>query len=265
VTCAAYVLARNEEANLPRSLAALRTAGGHPIYVLDSSSTDRTREICAQQGAIVENYSYTTHLDAYRYICVERTPPGVPVLIVDADMLVSPALLAEALGYVHGGAEAVEAPIRMYWNGLPLRHGSLCPPKPFLFRGGKHYFAAAGHGEKLLPQVRLARTHNYLDHDDRKPYEEFLRSQARYASNLLRRAAHGHLTVRDRIRLSYGILIAAVPFISLVIRGGWLSGRAGLGYALDRLIAEAIMYRQALAHSQSGPRARSEPTSGEAC
>jgi glycosyltransferase involved in cell wall biosynthesis len=245
----AYVLARNEEANLPRSLGALRAAKVRSVCVLDSGSSDRMRDICAQYQANVESYRYTTHLDAYRYICMERTPEGHSVLILDADMLVSPELVAEALACVERGAEVVEAPIRMYWNGLPMRRGSLCPPKPFLFLGGKQYFTATGHGEKLLPAVKLARTQNYLGHDDRKPFDEFLRSQVRYSSSLIRRASQGQLTFRDRIRLRSGILVAAVPLLSYVFKGGWLSGRAGLGYALDRLIAEAVMYRQALANS----------------
>jgi glycosyltransferase involved in cell wall biosynthesis len=256
VSCAAYILARNEEANLPRSLAALREAKVSSVSVLDSGSTDRTREICAHYEANFENYRYTTHLDAYQYICMKRAPEGSPVMILDADMLVSPELVAEAMGCLERGAEVVEAPIRMYWNGLPLRHGSLCPAKPFLFRGGKHYFIATGHGEKLLPDVKLARTHHYLGHDDRKPFDEFLRSQLRYSSNLIRRASQGQLTFRDRIRLRSGVLVAAVPLVSYVIKGGWLAGRAGLGYALDRLIAEAVMYRQALANS-SGKESQS--------
>jgi hypothetical protein len=133
-----------------------------------------------------------------------------------------------------------------------------------LFVGGKHYFAASGHGEKLLPDVKVARTRNCLGHDDRKPFDEFLRSQSRYSSNLIGRAAQGRLSLRDRIRLRSGILIVAVPIFSYVFQGGWLAGRAGLGYALDRLIAEAIMRRQALANAgpEKLPAADCEPSRG---
>jgi len=251
VNCTAYILARNEEANLPRSLQALRAAQVRSVCVLDSGSTDRTGEICAQFGVAVERYGYNTHLDAYKHICLERTPAGTPVMILDADMLVSSELVSEALDYVVRGYEVVAAPVRMYWNGSPMRFGSLCPPKPFLFLGGKNYFAAAGHGERLVPGIGVARTRNFLGHDDRKPFEAFLQSQLRYSSNLIQRASQRQLSFKDHLRMRTGLLVAAVPIISYVLKGGWLSGRAGLGYAVDRMIAEAIMYRQAIASAQS--------------
>jgi hypothetical protein len=70
--------------------------------------------------------------------------------------------------------------------------------------------------------------------------------------------------LRDRIRLRSGILVAAVPIFSYFFRGGWLSGRAGLGYAFDRLIAEAIMRRQALANAEAEklPAGDCEPSRG---
>ena len=38
-----------------------------------------------------------------------------------------------------------------------------------------------------------------------------------------------------------------VPLYSLVVRGGWRSGRAGWVYALDRAIGELVHHRQAVA------------------
>jgi glycosyltransferase involved in cell wall biosynthesis len=249
VNCTAYILAKNEEANIARCLHALK-ACGIPAIVLDSQSTDRTREIARDLGATVEDYRYTTHLDAYESICQQRTAPGECALVLDADMLVSPELLDEAFALLQTGVQVVRAPILMYWNGQQLPHGSLCPPKPLLFAGGQHYFEPVGHGERLRADVSAATTRHPLGHDDRKGFDAYLSSQIRYAKNLLQRADHQSLTLRDRLRMNTPVLLISVPLVSYLVRGGWRAGRAGLGYALDRLIAEAIMYRQSLAAQQ---------------
>jgi hypothetical protein len=46
------------------------------------------------------------------------------------------------------------------------------------------------------------------------------------------------------------------PAVSYLLRGGIFAGKTGLGYALDRLIAEAIMYRQHIA-AENVPVAKS--------
>ena len=250
VNCLAFVLARNEEANIRRCLVALSNAGISPV-VLDSHSTDGTADAARACGAQVELYDYTNHHDALEYICCVRTERGLPVMVLDADMVVSRDLLVEALELLQDGSvDVIQAPVAMCWEGTALRHGSLYPPKPFLFRGGQHYFVPAGHGERLRPDVRAAQTRNRLVHDDRKPFRHYLLTQLRYADNLLTRASAGRLTLRDRLRLRTPLLILLTPLVSLFGRGGTLDGRAGLGYALDRLIAEAIMLRQSLARER---------------
>jgi glycosyltransferase involved in cell wall biosynthesis len=243
----AFVLTKNEATNIERCVRAL-VACGLDTVVLDSGSTDRTVDLARAAGAVVEVRPYTNHCDAYRYICADRSPAGEPVMVVDADMVVSSALVEEALALVGtGGMEVVAAPVLMHWNGRPLRHGSLCPAKPFLFRAGRAYFEPVGHGERLRGDVRLGVTRNSLIHDDRKPFDVFLDAQARYARQLQSRSNLGTLTWRDRIRKVSPAMVVVTPFVSLFVKGGILCGRAGLGYAMDRLIAEAVMYRQSLA------------------
>lgn len=213
-----FILAKDEAANIARSVGALRRLG-LDVVVLDSGSVDDSPNVAVAAGAAVEAYPYTTHLEAYRYLCLERTTPGAPVLVLDADMIVSPELFQEAQALLDAGADVVEAPIQMYWNGTPLRHASLCPPKAFMFRGGRSYFEPAGHGERLIASANVRRTRAMLGHDDRKPFLSYLVSQARYARSMLDRAADGSLTVRDRIRTKTPLLIAGTPLVSYLFRG----------------------------------------------
>jgi hypothetical protein len=242
----AFVLAKDEEPNIGRSVSALLSEG-IPTTVLDSGSSDATPQIAEGLGAKVVRYAYQTHAEAYRHVCVDLATKGAAVFVLDADMIISKALVEEALGFLHKDADVVQAPIRMCWGGHPLRHASLCPPKPFLFRGGEHYFVPAGHGERLKEGVRVAETTVELLHDDRKSLAAYLAAQVRYAKNFVERAEQGQLTARDRVRATTPVLLFGTPLVSYLLKGGLLDGWAGVGYALDRLIAEAIMFRESIA------------------
>lgn len=242
---AAFVLAKNEEPNIGRSVKALR-ALGLEVTVLDSGSTDRTPQIAEALGARVEAYRYVNHVEAYRFVCVDRTAPTEHVLVLDADMIVSEELLREVRALAEQ-CDVVEAPVVMCWNGAPLRHGSLYPPKPIAFRGGRSYFVPSGHGERLADGVATCSATSALIHDDRKSFDAYMASQLRYAASLAHRAERGELTFRDRLRTATPLFIMATPFVSYLLRGGVLDGWSGLGYALDRLLAETVMFREVVA------------------
>ena len=246
----AYILAKNEESNISKCLQALRN---YPVraVVLDSGSSDHTREIALRWGAEVEFYAYRDHLEALRYLCQERTSGDELAVIIDADMVVSPELLNEAKSLLtERRADVAAAPVIMHWGGQRMDRGSLYPPKPFMFRGGAHYFEAVGHGEALARATRVVITEHPLIHNDLKPFDAYLLSQLRYSDNLVRRRSVRRLTWRDRLRTT-PVMILAAPVFSYFFKGGVFSGKAGLGYAMDRLIAEAIMYRQHVASSHA--------------
>jgi hypothetical protein len=171
-------------------------------------------------------------------------------------MIVSRELVAQAKELLLARAEAVLAPVRMCWNGRRLRFASLYPSKPVAFRGGMAYFEPVGHGERLVKGTLTARTKATLVHDDRKPFSAYLDSQERYARALVERSAKGAVSWRDRLRLWSPLLVVATPVVSYLFKGGILDGRAGMGYALDRVIAEAIMYRQAIAAREASASSR---------
>src|ERR1700752_2463022 len=95
VNLTAYILTKNEETNIANCLLALKQCG-IPVIVLDSYSTDRTREIVERCGFSIELYDYCDHLGALRYVCEGRTSRDGFSLVLDADMIVSPKLLREA-------------------------------------------------------------------------------------------------------------------------------------------------------------------------
>lgn len=243
-----FVLAKNEQPNIGRCLERLRTAGWD-VVVLDSGSTDATKSIVRKfDYAKCKDYHYVNHCKAYNDITTELALDYKYAVILDSDMIVTELLQREISGLINSDAsiKVIDSEILMCADGLPLRYGSLCPPKSCVFATGPSYFINSGHAEKLQPGIAVTRTREKLWHDDRKSYASYLQSQLRYSKNLVVRTAANQMSFRDWVRTKTPLLIFAVPFVSYFLKRGFLSGRAGGLYALDRLIAEAIMYRQAL-------------------
>lgn len=244
----AFVIAKNEEKNIERTLSALLKLS-LPVIVLDSGSTDCTIVLAsAMQGVVVESYHYVDHCSAYNEISL-RTASCEFALVLDADMIVTLQLWGEIVALIsRTQPEVIISPIEMWWEGKPLASGSLCPPKAIVLLGGMAHFVASGHGERLISQpVRQVLTSSKLIHDDRKGFESFLQSQMRYAQNMIDRAERGEITARDRIYLYTPVVLVLQPLYSYFFRGGFRSGMAGVIYALDRAIAAAIVLRQSLA------------------
>lgn len=244
----AFILTKNEEANIGRCLAALEDTD-LDVVVLDSGSEDRTIEIARSYGATVKEYDYRNHCTSYNEITSSLSPEEW-CLVLDADMVVSQKLVDQIRDGIQE-RDVVEAPVQMVWEGEPLEYASLYPPKPIAFRGGKEYFEASGHGERLKAEVTPKRTQAELRHDDRKSFGAYLENQLRYAEEFAQRARKGKLSWKDRLKWKTPIGIVAVPFVCLFVRGGILDGKAAIVYAIDRMIVEAITYRHGLLEDEN--------------
>jgi glycosyltransferase involved in cell wall biosynthesis len=257
----AYVICKNEENNIGRCVRALRDAG-HSVIALDSGSMDRTVEIARNEGAEVRDHVYESHCQTYNSI-TDGLPSGSWCIIVDADAIVSLDLSAAIEKAIRGEEDVVRAPVAMVWEEFRLRYASLYPPKPLAFRAGRVYFEVIGHGEALLPGVRVADVEPELIHDDRKPYEAFLGSQARYGRALAHQARKGTLTWRDWMRVNFPLWFLVPALASLILRRGILDGRAGLLYAFDRIVAETVFQRQILLGRMKADREAEDENSTE--
>jgi glycosyltransferase involved in cell wall biosynthesis len=239
-----YILCKNEEPNIQKCLKSLLDCGME-VVVLDSGSTDATLDIVAKYPVTLINYQYTNHCAAYNYITSSESDAVCGIF--DADMELTPAL-AEEIREGTNNSEVLISPVEMYIEGLPMKYGSLYPPKPIVFRTGKTYFEAVGHGERLINGLNTYHTKNTLIHNDLKSYKNYIETQLRYADKLINRASMGQLSWRDKLRVNTPIFILITPLYSLLVKRGILC-KAGWLYAIDRLIAEAIMYHRSLRES----------------
>lgn len=246
-----FILAKNESANILRGTLALEEFGA-TVTILDSGSTDGTPEMIVQQSrATVLSYEYRDHATAYSDVLNNLATASVAA-IFDADMRVGAELATEVGQLMHRTDwDVVVAPLEWWCEGYPIPRASMCPPKPFLFRTGRTWMRPRGHGEAIVPEARVLKTTAKLIHDDRKGLLPFVESQLRYARNMLRRAESAQLGWRDWIRIRTPLMILAVPPHVLIMKQGVRDGWPGVIYALDRLIAETIFVREAIAEKLS--------------
>lgn len=240
----AFVLAKDEAPNIERCIRSLH-ALDLQVTVYDSGSSDGTLDIIEKLGAEKQSYDYRNHCEAYNDI-TRIQPDHVGCIVVDADITISREVWEEATAYFEAGGNVVSAPVAMVCSGRVLEYASLYPPKPFLFRGGTEYFRPMGHGEALKEWVKVRQVAARIVHDDRKPFERRLEIQQTYARQLAARVTEGNARPLDWIRLHTPLTVMFIlPYI-LLARLGFLDGFAGLQYAVERLITEAVIWRKGI-------------------
>lgn len=94
-----FIIARDEEARLPRCLASVADWAGE-IVLVDSGSTDRTREIAAAAGARVLHRDWTGYGAQKRF--AEEQCRHDWLLNLDADEWATPELAAEIAAFLAG-------------------------------------------------------------------------------------------------------------------------------------------------------------------
>ena len=98
----ATVLTKNEASLIGRCLDSLRWVD--EVLVLDSGSSDATREIAAQRGASVHVQSWLGWVDQHR--CSVELARNDWILVVDADEIVTPELATSVLEAMNSSPDA---------------------------------------------------------------------------------------------------------------------------------------------------------------
>lgn len=161
------VLAYNEETNLPDCLESLKHLDCE-VLVVDSGSTDGTREIARQAGAAIFEHPFETY-GAQRNWAQNHLPLAAEwVLHLDSDERLTPELAAEINGILLNPPADVDGFLfrkRTFFMGRWIRHGGHYPSYHLrLFRKDR-----GGCEERLYDQHYLVRgnvrklQHDYMD------------------------------------------------------------------------------------------------------
>lgn len=225
LTLSAVIITLNEEANLPRTLASV--AWADEIVVLDSGSTDRTRDIA-------ESFHAKFLVEPWKGFAAQKNSAlakanGDWILSLDADEEVEPALadeIKETLGR-NPTETGFWIPRKNFFLGRWIRHGGFYPdPKLRLFRRGTGAFEDRLVHEDVRVQGPTATLKHDLLHHAYPTLDSYLEHMNRYSSLGAQMAAgkgasgFSFIDIVLRPRLTF--------FYNYILRGGFLDGREGL-------------------------------------
>jgi glycosyltransferase involved in cell wall biosynthesis len=241
------ILTLNEAPNISRVLEKLALFS--LICVVDSGSTDDTKEICERFPNVrFFFHRFENHQAQWQFgvECakassskIDGVSTGLWVLTLDADYVLSDALIKEIQALNPPDSVAGYAVKFQFWiDGAPVP-ASLYPPRTVLFRAERAEFVMRGHTQILRLDGSPIILKGLVYHDDRKSWQRFINNQRKYAileAAHLRATPWTQLRVQDKIR-STGLLAPwLVPIITYL--RVWPAGRRALKYCAMRFTSE---------------------------
>jgi glycosyltransferase involved in cell wall biosynthesis len=234
------LLTYNEEENIGRTLSRLRWA--KDIVVVDSGSTDGTLNILtAFPNLRVFKRQFDTHAKQWQYAVEETQIATDWILRLDADYQVSDALVSELTRL------DPNAPVNAYRSGFDYAifsqnlFSSLYPANTILLRKDKFSVWDRGHTEAWDVEGPVATLSGRVLHDDWKPTEQWMIGQTRYMQRELESSREGRAGLVRWLRLRPPLMPLIAFIYCLFGKGLIVNGRAGIFYALQRMVAEAIL------------------------
>jgi glycosyltransferase involved in cell wall biosynthesis len=234
------LLTHNEEQNIGRTLSRLGWA--KDIVVVDSSSTDGTLSILAASPNVrVFTRRFDTHAKQWRYAIEETQIATDWILRLDADYQVSDALVSE-LAQLDPNAPVSAYRIRFDYAIFSQKIlSSLYPANTILLRKDKFRVWDKGHTEAWEVKGSTATLSGKVLHDDWKPTGQWVIGQTRYMQRELEWLRGGRAGLVRWLRVRPPLMPLVAFLYCLFGKGLIVSGRAGIFYALQRMVAEAIL------------------------
>jgi glycosyltransferase involved in cell wall biosynthesis len=177
------ILARNEGNVIDRCIRSAEFA--HEIIVVDSGSTDDTREVAKSLGARVVSHPWPGDFSVQRSFA-DTLATHDWVMHIDADERVSTELAAEIQDFFHSGSHQqyvmCKIPMKEYLLGKWIEHGGFYPQyKHRLLKRGSGRWVGRVH-EKFVPEGEVKTLNNPLLHDSYRDIQIFIDKINRYSS-----------------------------------------------------------------------------------
>ena len=228
-TLSVALITRNEAGYLPHTLWSVRWT--QEIVVVDSGSTDTTREIARSAGARVFAEPWNGFA-AQKNSAIAHTT-GDWILSLDADEEVSPELAREIQALLAGepAFAAYRIPRLNHFLGRPLHHGGYWPdPKLRFFRSGAARFLDRPVHETMQADGPVGTLKGHLIHHCYPTLEDYIEHIDRYSTISAQALVASGRAGRSWPWLVWTALLnpAATFLYNYIVRLGFLDGREGL-------------------------------------
>ncbi len=228
----------NESTKVERALKSIAPLADE-IVVVDSFSTDKTEEICRKYTERFLQRAWPGYRDQKNFALNQVTHEWV--LSVDADEVISPALLVELLDWKHSEKEhsGYLMPRRTFFMGRWIYHTTWYPDWQLrLFRKSKASWVGGRVHESVRVVGSVQRMENVIDHYTYSDISEYL-VQLQNFTNL---SARDYFDQGRRAHLSNLVLNPAVEFTrNYFLCRGFLDGVAGL--VVSCLAAVSVFFK----------------------
>ena len=174
----------NEEKNIPFSLESCAFAD--QVFVLDSGSTDRTRQIAEDAGASFIYHPWEGYARQKNWGIDNLPIESDWVFILDADEVITPPLRDELLALASGKVANDKAGyyVNRYfvWEGKEIRHCGYYPSWNLrFFRRGKARYEERDVHEHMVVDGSVGYLKGEMHHEDRRGREYLWQKHLNYA------------------------------------------------------------------------------------
>jgi glycosyltransferase involved in cell wall biosynthesis len=245
----------NEEVNLPHALKSV-VGWADKVWVVDSESTDRTREIAKSMGAEVVVQPWLGYARQKNWALDNLPWQSEWLFILDADESITPELRDEMLAIskrdpaqvAEGGFYVNRLP---HFMGRPIRHCGFYPSYNLrFFKRGKARYEDREVHEHMVVDGETTRLNQIMLHEDRRGLEHWIAKHNRYSTLEAREIVKEQLRVSSKraSRLERGIAfrrwlkLHVLPYLPLsglfrffymyIFRLGFLDGATGFRFCL---------------------------------
>jgi len=216
------------------------------LLVLDSGSTDRTRDIAEACGARVEIQPFLGHR-RQKQRAVELAKHDW-VCCLDCDEQISPELRAEIESHLADEPDETtigySAPRSNTYLGKPMRHGLFWPDRKLrVFHRGRAAWRGTDPHDRVEPLVAGAVVDlgGPIHHDSYRSFSEHERTVRRFASIAAEAMAREGRTAGPLSPWTRGL---AALLKCLVVKSGWLDGWRGILASWMSAKYDFLKYRQ---------------------
>jgi glycosyltransferase involved in cell wall biosynthesis len=234
------IITLNEENNIGQCLAAARHVADE-IVVVDSFSTDRTKEICTAEGVIFIEHEFEGHIQQKNYAVSRATYDHI--LSLDADEIISEKLAASILEVKKNWEnDAYYLLRRSHYCGKFINYGDWYPDRKVrLFRKNAGEWAGINpHDTYVLEEGKtLGKVLGDLKHYTFNTVQEHIDQANKFSSIGARELVHRHA----RVNILTLIFHPVWRFVrSYILRLGFLDGLRGYSIAIIIAIETFLKY-----------------------